>query len=212
MKYENSIAIIPAAGRGSRLNSSIPKPFVRITSNGPKLIEYVIRSLSECVEQIVVVLSPAGLIFAGELQTHLGVAVRCQERPTGMLSAIFEAKTLISQCENVIVVWSDQVGITHETINEALRLATSMPRGTCVIPVAQVDKPYVQYCFTDEGLKEVRESRKGHIVDQVGFTDVGTFVFKGGSELVSSYQAYLNSLVEIEKELDMLPFILYLNV
>jgi bifunctional UDP-N-acetylglucosamine pyrophosphorylase/glucosamine-1-phosphate N-acetyltransferase len=211
MKYENSIAIIPAAGKGSRLNSSVPKPFVHISDSGPTLIEYVVSSLSECVGQIVVVLSPAGLVFADALRTDWGVAIRCQESPTGMLSAIFEAEKLLDEFENVVIVWSDQVGISQETVNEALRLANSMPRGTCVIPVAHVVKPYVQYCFNDEGLIDVRESRKGHAVDEVGFTDVGTFVFKGGSELVFSYREYLNSLCDKEMELDMLPFILYLS-
>lgn len=85
------IAIIPAAGRGSRLQASVPKQYLSI--NGTTLIEFALRPFIDnpYIEQIIVVLASDDRIFATlpvagdpKIRTTLGGDSRMQSVINGL--------------------------------------------------------------------------------------------------------------------------------
>lgn len=159
----NWCAVIPAAGQGSRLGEDRPKLLVEVVP-GRTVWSYLRERLEPVVDQLCVVLSPAGRqVFPG------GAAVAIQEKPTGMGDAVFCAQP---RCRHILVVWGDQLGVSAET----LRRTVEAHRGGLTLPLVRVQRPYVQYDLDDAGrLVGVRESREGDTLDDEGWGDVGTF-------------------------------------
>ena len=80
--------VIPAAGAGSRLRSTLPKVLVPIA--GRPMIDWLVSLYSPWVERFVIVASPKFRTAVSEHVARLGVpaAVLEQEAPTGMTRSI----------------------------------------------------------------------------------------------------------------------------
>ena len=106
------LLIIPAAGLGSRLGASKPKPLVEV--NGRPMLSHLEDLYRPFVDDIVVVANPASSADIVEWGRHSKrISVTEQLSPTGMLDAILLAAPFVRDKEpaEIWITWSDQVGV-----------------------------------------------------------------------------------------------------
>jgi bifunctional UDP-N-acetylglucosamine pyrophosphorylase/glucosamine-1-phosphate N-acetyltransferase len=188
------VLVVPAAGRGSRLQSPRPKALVPV--NGRPMLDYLTGLYGGQVDRFVVVAHPS---FACELEEwgsrqHAAVEVVEQISPTGMLDAILLAAPLVSRAapDWVWVTWCDQIGVLPATVG---RLAgeTSIPGRALVLPTVRTSQPYVHLERDRTGrITRVLHRREGDAMPEEGESDMGLFAL--------TRDAFDNDLVQYSRE------------
>jgi bifunctional UDP-N-acetylglucosamine pyrophosphorylase/glucosamine-1-phosphate N-acetyltransferase len=210
-------AVIPAAGRGTRLGLETPKILVSIDKN--RTIWSVLEStLAAYVDHIHVILSSDGKQqFAHSLQQNAGtvkksgqVSASIQTHPRGMGDAIFGAHHIWCDYETILIAWGDQVNLSSKTIGEVTTQCRK--ERTLVLPLTRMDKPYVQYDFDGARLVHIRQTREGDTTDAQGDSDIGLFALSSRG----LYECWLEFLGKAPKgkltdEINFLPFLAYLS-
>src|SRR5229473_6521791 len=139
------ILIIPAAGAGSRLQTTIPKFLVPV--NGRPMIDWLLDLHRPYVSHIVLIVSPAAADAARRRAAASDVMmdVEVQERPTGMLDAVQLAYERVRQsaARRVWITWCDQVAIHPRTIARLSELSTVHTEAPIVMPIAYRKNPYI---------------------------------------------------------------------
>src|SRR4051812_46559660 len=105
-------AVIPSAGRGTRLGSQQPKVFLPITSQ-TSIWDILQSRISPHVDKTILVLSPEGAQYARSLKT-LSAEIAVQKEPGGTGPAVFAAEKAWAGAESILVIWGDQLGISSE--------------------------------------------------------------------------------------------------
>ena len=172
------VAVIPAAGRGSRLGFELPKPLVPI--NGRPMIAHVLQLYAPHADRAIVVVSPASRAGVIEAAGHSGVpvTVAVQERPTGMLDAILLARGELERLRprRVLISWCDQVAMSPATVAAVVQAARAEPEPALVLPTCRSESPYVHLCRDDAGrIVDVLHRREGDAMPQAGESDAGVF-------------------------------------
>lgn len=201
-------AVIPAAGRGKRLGSDLPKILTPLTAT-QTIWSILHGKLAPLVDHIHLVLSPEG---AAAFPNHPAqVSHSVQPAPIGMGDAIFRGYPVWSNYDAILVVWGDQVFVSTDTLSRAIA-ALNNPRHQAVLPVTRMATPYVEYVFEDERLTKVLQSREGDTTTPNGFSDVGTFLL-GTEGLQPAWQAYLETAPRgsATGEINFLPFLPFLS-
>ncbi|MES2471413.1 MAG: NTP transferase domain-containing protein [Pseudomonadota bacterium] len=201
-------AVIPAAGRGTRLGSDLPKILTPLTVT-QTVWDILYAKLAPLVDHIHLVLSPEGeQAFAGY---PAQVSHSVQPVPTGMGDAIFRGAPVWSNYDAILVVWGDQVFVSTDTLGRAIT-ALNNPRHQAVLPVTRMASPYVEYVFEGERLTRVLQSREGDATTPNGFSDVGTFLLATGG-LQPAWQTYLATVPRgsATGEINFLPFLPFLS-
>jgi hypothetical protein len=174
-----NILAIPAAGKGSRLNSKLPKIFTPVYM-GKSTFDIVINNLSSEIDLVVLLLSEEGkMIYLDLYKNSLDSRVKIiiQKSSTGMFDAInLIIKNIISFYDDfsIIFQWGDQPLINS---NLHVSLLMDLKKYAASIPLVWVQNPYVQYKF-GEGEVLVSEVREGELCDEYGFKDMGVFAYK----------------------------------
>ena len=173
--------LVPAAGRGSRLGSSIPKALVAV--NGRPMLAWLGDLYAPYVQQMVVIASPEGAADIAGCARELPVrtAVVQQARPTGMLDAILVGLAALTDArpERVWVTWCDQVAVHPDT---ARRLAATEHDSDLTLPVVARDTPYIHFDRdTQQRIVAVRQRREGDSMPEVGESDMGLFSLSAGA-------------------------------
>ena len=197
-------AIIPAAGRGTRLGTDLPKVFAPLSET--QTVWSVLRDkLAPLVDHIHLVLSPEGAQHAPP-----GVSFSLQPEPVGMGDAIFRGYETWSRYDTVLIVWGDQVFVSADTLTRAIAALT--PGRRMVLPVTRQPLPYVEYIFQDGRLTRVLQSREGNATTPNGFSDVGTFLLNT-QDLKPAWDAFLASDARGAGtgEINFLPFLPFLD-
>lgn len=200
-------AVIPAAGRGTRLGADGPKILTPLTAD--KTIWSILHArLAPLVDHIHLVLSPDGA--AGFPPLPANVSTSIQPSPTGMGDAIFRGHEVWSKYDAVLVVWGDQVFVSADTLKRALNALT--PGEHAVLPVTRMATPYVEYVFDGPRLTKVLQTREGDATTPNGYSDVGTFLL-GTAGLKAQWDAYLAkaSRGAGTGEINFLPFLPFLS-
>ncbi|MGI5153728.1 nucleotidyltransferase family protein [Microbispora sp. CA-102843] len=208
MPAERLCAVIPAAGRGTRLGLGIPKIMVEI-ADGVTVWHVLHRRLRPYVEHVHVVMSPEGegpfrALAAEEIATG-AVSVSVQDKPTGMGGAIFGAAPHWEAYGAILVVWGDQAGLSPVTVDRVVR---AHEKGL-TLPLVSMPDPYVEYELDDDGtLVRVRQSREGDECRPGGLSDVGVFCLSTSS-LREEWRRYLGeaALGVRTGEVNFLPFL-----
>lgn len=198
-------AVIPAAGRGTRLGSDVPKVFTPLTAD--KTVWSVLRQkLSPLVDHIHLVLSPEGAAIAPLADK---VSIGIQSQPTGMGDAIFGGYDTWSRYDTILVVWGDQVFVSPDTLVRAIAACTS--GHNVVLPVTRMAQPYVEYVFEQGRLTKVLQTREGDVTAPNGFSDVGTFLLNT-TGLNDAWDAYRARAApgSATGEINFLPFLPWL--
>jgi CTP:molybdopterin cytidylyltransferase MocA len=150
-------AVIPAAGRGTRLGADGPKILTPLTATDT-IWSILHAKLAPLVDNIHLVLSPDGASAFPALPANVSTSI--QPEPTGMGDAIFRGHDVWSRYDAVLIVWGDQVFVSADTLGRALA-ALETPERHAVLPVTRMAAPYVEYVFDGEKLSKVLQTREG---------------------------------------------------
>lgn len=172
------LLIIPAAGAGTRLRSSVPK--VLFPVNGRPMVDYLFELYSPLVERFMLVVHPA---FADPVRRHCSgapwpVEYAVQESPTGMLDAILISADRVRghAPENVWITWCDQIAIRRETVHTLGELAERERGAGLIFPTMRRPDPYIHFVRDEEGeICRVLQQREGDAMPEVGESDMGLF-------------------------------------
>ena len=201
-------AVIPAAGRGTRLGGTGPKILTPLTAQDT-IWSILHAKLAPLVDHIHLVLSPEGAGAFPALPAEVSRSI--QSEPIGMGDAIFRGHDVWSNYDAVLVVWGDQVFVSNDTLECAIG-ALDTSRRHAVLPVTRMAQPYVEYVFNGERLTKVLQTREGDTTTPNGFSDVGTFLLSTDG-LRAAWEAYLATAPRGAGtgEINFLPFLPFLS-
>ena len=180
MRNPETLLIIPAAGAGSRLQTSTPKVLAKV--NGKPMIEHLFERYSEAVQHFVLVVHPS---FEPDVKRHveelarsLDVQFATQASATGMLDAIMLAADAAQTraAERVWITWCDQIGVHPDTIATLTRLSREHAVAPAILPTTRQIPPYIHLDRDAEGrITGIRQRREGDDMPPVGESDMGLF-------------------------------------
>ena len=210
------IAVIPAAGQGSRLGTTTPKLFVEV-KNGLRICDILLARVATVTRHVHLVLSP-------EARDHFeavgrpappGVRVTCsvQQGPRGMGDAVFGARGHWGTARHVLIVWGDHLGVSATTLSRTVARQCGSTAPSMTLPLVRRQAPYVHYELNDTGtLLRVAQAREGDACPPHGLSDVGTFAVSTAG-LDAAWQRY-SSLPEARGarsgEINLVPFFAHL--
>jgi bifunctional UDP-N-acetylglucosamine pyrophosphorylase/glucosamine-1-phosphate N-acetyltransferase len=171
-------AIIPAAGRGSRLGSDQPKILYPIL--GRPILVWLLEALEPVCSRVVLVLSPDGsksVQSALPSFNDLKINIAIQNQPTGMADAVRLAAPL-TETDFALVVWGDQVTLRSRTLIACAALHERRLKATLTLPTVLKHNPYIDMERDPKGrIYRVLQAREGEISRNVGENDCGLFLF-----------------------------------
>lgn len=208
-------AVIPAAGKGTRLKADVPKILVPVLGE-LTIWDILLSHLKPVVDHIHVVLSPEGLPHFQKKLASLPesgfVSTSIQDTPLGMGDAIFRGQSEWSHFDDILVIWGDQVHVSETTLKNSIasHLQLALPRFS--FPVVSMKQPYVEYLFDEKNLPyHVLQSREGDKCHPGGWGDIGTFLLST-RDLPQAWSNFLalSSKGAATGEINFLPFLPYL--
>ncbi|MFT5110869.1 MAG: bifunctional UDP-N-acetylglucosamine pyrophosphorylase/glucosamine-1-phosphate N-acetyltransferase [Parasphingorhabdus sp.] len=207
--------IIPAAGRGTRLNSDLPKLLFKI--QGVSLIEYVLRRHSEFIQHFVVVIHPDMQEAVSRELDKCGYdySLAYQTQATGMLDAILLASDNVRTLDptTIWISWCDQVAISQKTASTLNQFTSELGEFGMALPTMTKSEPYIHLSRNTQGqITDILQRREGDAMPRVGENDCGLFAM--------TIATYLQQLPEFTRsmvigtataERNFLPFIPWLT-
>ncbi len=191
------VLVIPAAGAGTRLQSTTPKVLSPV--NGRPMIDHLFDRYRKTVSRWVLVLHPS---FEGFVREHvqavagnLDVAYALQPQATGMLDAILLAQeeTAATNPDRIWITWCDQIGVHPATVAALTRMSEEHPSAHVILPTVTQAEPYIHFARDARGrISAVKQRREGDVMPQTGESDMGLFSL--------SPDAYFGALVQYGRE------------
>ncbi len=176
---EKWTAIVPAAGRGSRLGFERPKILYPV--GGRMIVEWLLDFLLPNCAKVVFVLSPDGREpVEAELQRLIPgrYSIAIQEIPLGMGDAVSVGLAKVST-EFVTTVWGDQVALRRSSIEACLRIQQGPLRPDMVCPTVMRAHPYIHFERDESGrIARLLQKREGDEMPADGESDTGFFCFR----------------------------------
>ena len=207
-------AVVPAAGRGSRLGFEKPKILYPVA--GQPILDWLFRFLLPNCSRVILVLSPDGRPaveqhlkerWHSEFPGRCGVAV--QETPTGMGDAVEKGLALVST-PLVCVVWGDQVALRSESVEACLRLQQGALSPDMTVPTVFRDDPYIHFSRDQYGrIRSLLQAREGDAMPARGESDTGFFCFRTEAlrELLGELRRQPGETGSLTREFNLLPVI-----
>jgi bifunctional UDP-N-acetylglucosamine pyrophosphorylase/glucosamine-1-phosphate N-acetyltransferase len=209
------LMIIPAAGRGTRLNTTIPKVLYPVA--GRPMIDHLFDLYAGWIDRFVLVVHPS---FEQEVRAHCAalpytIDFEVQTEPTGMLDAILIPHARIRSLAPaaVWITWCDQVAISSETVALLADKQKRSPRTALVLPTIKRAEPYIHFERDEhDDIVAIKHRREGDDMPAVGESDVGLFALSRDA-YVTLLPEYAKSVVPGEgtRERNFLPFIAWLR-
>jgi bifunctional UDP-N-acetylglucosamine pyrophosphorylase/glucosamine-1-phosphate N-acetyltransferase len=208
-------AVIPAAGRGTRLGLGIPKIMLEIAA-GVTVWHLLKGRLEPYTEHVHVVVSPDGeapfrRLAADEIERGT-VSVSVQDEPRGMGDAVFGGAGRWATYDAVLIVWGDQANLSPKTVRRVVRAHRRAGEPRLTLPLVQLLDPYVEYELDGARLVRVRQSREGDECRPGGLSDVGAFCLSTRG-LMPAWTGYLDRAERgtATGEINFLPFLPHLS-
>ena len=171
-------AIIPAAGRGTRLEYNKPKILFPIA--GRPMCDWLIDALEGLCERFVFVVSANAVdVIDSAVRPRLGdcVSFAVQAAPNGMGDAILKAEPFVVSPFST-VIWGDQVTLRRQTVENCMSWHEERVNPTLTLPTIIRDDPYIDIERDNVGrISRVRQAREGEIERASGENDCGLFCF-----------------------------------
>jgi bifunctional N-acetylglucosamine-1-phosphate-uridyltransferase/glucosamine-1-phosphate-acetyltransferase GlmU-like protein len=191
------VLIVPAAGRGARLGSPLPKILVAV--NGRPMLQHILDLHAPYAERAIVVAHPSAAesVRACAARSAVPVDVVTQDAPTGMLDAILIGAAAAGRQYSeagraqppvrsdagrfpqtmgpprVWITWGDQVAVHPDTL---ARLARIEPGTDIALPTVERADPYIHLARDPDGrVIGVLQKREGDRMPAIGESDVGVF-------------------------------------
>jgi bifunctional UDP-N-acetylglucosamine pyrophosphorylase / glucosamine-1-phosphate N-acetyltransferase len=203
-------AVIPAAGRASRLEFDQPKILYPVA--GRTILEWLLGFTAPSCSRIVIVLSPDGKeavepelerLIPGRFDTVI------QEVPRGMGDAVQVALPAV-HTPRVALVWGDQVALRPASVEACLRLHAGPLEPALTCPTVWRERPYIHFERDEAGtIAGLRQAREGDVMPDRGESDTGFFCFQTEDlrELLASCLADASDRGRATGELNLLPLI-----
>lgn len=174
---ERWTAVIPAAGRGSRLGSALPKLLYPVA--GRPILDWLLDLCAGLCGRYVFVLSPQGAGPVGEVLAK-GLpgrhAIVIQEEPLGMAPAVQLGLERV-ESELAFVLWGDQVSLRRQTLAQAMASHQKRPGAVLTLPTVRRQAPYIHIQRDQEGrITQVLQAREGDAMPPRGESDCGLFL------------------------------------
>ena len=180
MPSPEAILIIPAAGSGTRLQSSVPKVLTPV--NGKPMIDHLFDRYRNVVRRFIVVVHP---LFESMVQDHCSqvapdvqVDYATQAHATGMLDAILLAADAARDRnpDRVWITWCDQIAVHPHTVATLQRMSAQHSDADAIFPTTRQTPPYIHLERDADGrIAAVRQRREGDPMPEVGESDMGLF-------------------------------------
>jgi bifunctional UDP-N-acetylglucosamine pyrophosphorylase / glucosamine-1-phosphate N-acetyltransferase len=203
-------AIVPAAGRGSRLGYDRPKILYPIA--GRPVLNWLLNFLEPNCHKMVFVLSPDGRATVRE-ELERAIPGRydivIQEIPTGMGDAVELALDSVAT-RHVVVVWGDQVALRRSSVDACLRLHAGPLEADVTCPTVFRDNPYIHFDRDLSGqICALRQAREGDSMPERGESDTGFFCFRTESlrRLLVDQRRIPEQAGALTREFNLLPVI-----
>ena len=209
----NRDLIVPAAGRGTRLDPSRPKALVEVA--GRPMLDHLLDLYGPVVSRVIVVASP---VFADDFsrwaERHPHVSVAEQPVPTGMLDAILAARPAVQrqQAGAVWVTWADQIGVLPATVRRLVEMTAGDPPPALALPIVTRADPYIHFDRDARGtIVALRQRREGDAMPDEGESDMGVFAMTGAA-FDGELMAYARETIPgaVTGERNFLPFVPWL--
>jgi bifunctional N-acetylglucosamine-1-phosphate-uridyltransferase/glucosamine-1-phosphate-acetyltransferase GlmU-like protein len=172
-------ALIPAAGRGSRLAFNQPKILFPVA--GATILEWLVDLLKPLSERFVFVLSPTGIASVEDAASRLlpgRYAIAVQPEPIGMADAIRYGLVQV-KTKHTLIVWGDQVALRQASLEFLMLLQQGTARPAAVCPTLWRDRPYIHFEREESGrLVRILQAREGDSMPERGESDSGVFLFR----------------------------------
>ena len=185
-----TIAIILAAGRGTRMKSDTPKVLHGIL--GKPMISYVISAVSRAAVRDIVVVAGFGSDKVKDFFYGTRVKTVVQKRLLGSADAVGAAKKEIKGYSDVLVVYGDTPLITEDTLKLLIEKHKSSGASLTLLTAVLKDPAGYGRIIRDAGgriTKIAEDSEMREYKKEVREINVGTCVFTCG--------ALLNALKDI---------------
>ncbi len=206
-------AIIPAAGRGSRLGFHQPKLLYPVL--GKPLFEWCLDRLKPYCKRFVLILAPGvDRLVRPRLEELVpgDFSLVLQEKPLGMGHAVQQAQPVVHTPYS-IVMWVDQIALSDRTLSACLTLAHAHPAAKLIFPTVHRAQPYIRFERDPEGrIRTVHQAREEDMPITEGENDCGIFFFRSKSlfrALTEAGEAVL--LGKKTREMNLLPVIPWLD-
>ncbi|KAB8027998.1 NTP transferase domain-containing protein [Fluviispira multicolorata] len=208
LKINNFTAIIPAAGKGTRLKYSKPKILYSINNN--TLLDIIYNKLKFLCKKIIIVASPDGqhqIYNHINEKNYLNIEVVVQTEPNGMAEAINTGvKSVLTK--NVIIIWGDQIMFSKETIQNCMHLIELDFHYSAIIPTIKRKNPYIHFIRNkSDKIINILQSREGDLMPDIGETDCGIFTLNKDILLKILNNNYFKSIGNKTNEWNFLPLI-----
>lgn len=204
-------AIVPVAGRGSRLGVDIPKVLYRVGER--TILSLLYDVLTPLVSKIVLVVSPSGReSIAAEIERLDRQDVTefvVQDKPRGMADAVLCAEAAV-RTEHSLVIWGDQVTVLPETLQCCFSCHQFRNGAVLTLPTILKERPYIHFVRDDQDrILQVLQRREGEITVARGENDCGIFCFQTAAlfSLLNDARAEGQELGRETKEFNLLPLI-----
>ena len=172
--------LIPAAGRGTRLQFGRPKILYPI--NGRPILHHLIDRFHPYCAHFIIIASQEGhdeiaREFA-KLKQSVSHEITIQAAPDGMADAIWQARDMVKS-DFTAVLWGDQICLRDETVRHTLALHQSDSDNLFTMPTALKKNPYIHIQRSPSGgIERVLQAREGEISAAEGENDCGFFAFR----------------------------------
>lgn len=175
-------AVIPAAGRGTRLAYGRPKVLFPVL--GKPILQWLVDLLSPLCGSLVFVLSEDGAELCRPLLTPQAPAqhkIVLQRVPLGMGHAVRQAREEV-HTPHTLVVWGDQVTLHRRTVEACLRAHQGRPVARLTFPTTLRPNPYIHLERDPAGrILKVRQAREESLRVELGENDCGLFLFNSAA-------------------------------
>jgi bifunctional UDP-N-acetylglucosamine pyrophosphorylase / glucosamine-1-phosphate N-acetyltransferase len=172
-------ALIPAAGRGSRLEWHLPKILYPV--GGRPILAWLLDLLVPRCARFVFVLAPdAGESVEPELKRLIPgrFDIAIQSEPRGMADAIACGVPGIGT-QHTLIVWGDQVALKPASLDLSMRLQQGPANPSATLPTLLRAKPYIHFERDESGrILRVLQAREGDVMPESGESDSGLFLFR----------------------------------
>jgi bifunctional UDP-N-acetylglucosamine pyrophosphorylase / glucosamine-1-phosphate N-acetyltransferase len=185
MKHRNCLAIVLAAGEGTRMRSARPKVLHAIASQS--LLAHVLGAVREAgVATVAVVIGPEQEELAAEtLRILPDSAISVQQERRGTAHAVLAAKTAIErQADDILIVYGDTPLIRPATLTR-LRAALADGAAIAVLGFRPADPSgYGRLIMAGDDLVAIREEADASPSERaIGFCNGGIMALAGNTAL-----------------------------